>query len=87
MRKYLYLCFGLYAYIVSFLFFCFKLLTSLFYFANLFAFILCKYISKKSREQELRVNKEMQRWAKEQLAELANPTTNSTLELVSRAVL
>uniref|UniRef100_A0A7S3M0G9 ER membrane protein complex subunit 2 n=1 Tax=Spumella elongata TaxID=89044 RepID=A0A7S3M0G9_9STRA len=43
--------------------------------------------AKKSREQELRVNTEMQRWAKEQLAELANPTTNSTLELVSRAVM
>ena len=51
-----------------------------------FALIIYVY-SKKSREQELRVNKEMQRWAKEQLAELANPTTNSTLELVSRAVL
>jgi len=41
--------------------------------------------SKKSREQELRVNTEMHRWAKEQLAELANPT-NSSLEIASRAI-
>lgn len=42
---------------------------------------------KKTREQELRVNAEMQRWAKEQLAELSNSTTNSSLLLVSNATL
>lgn len=67
--------------------FCLETIRLIHYLLTFALFICCKYISKKSREQELRVNTEMQRWAKEQLAELANPTTNSTLELVSRAVL
>lgn len=49
--------------------------------------IFCTHHSKKARDQELRVNSEMQRWAKDQLAELSNSTTNSSLLLVSNAVL